>query len=190
MSGTEEERTARVEPSLCRGCNLCCAVCPTAAAEPNALSVAWWGSRLSSAFDGRAEALDEGGPVVVLACQRRAGSVEPKLHRHAAHVEVIRFRCVGQIDAGMLVELYRRGASSILVAGCLAERCRFGDGAHLAGEQVARAERLIELMGGGSGRLRSDWSGDRAGDPIELPVLRMIAESLGAGPDRTGRQPC
>ena len=148
MSGTEPERTARVEPSLCRGCNLCCAVCPTAAAEPNALSVAWWGSRLSDAFDGRAEAVNEAGPIVVLACQRRVGSVEPTLYQHSAHVEVIRFRCVGQVDAGMLVELYRRGASSVLVAGCQTERCRFGEGAQLATEQVARAEQ-VDLPDGG-----------------------------------------
>lgn len=189
MSGSEAERTARVEPSLCRGCNLCCAVCPTTAAEPNALSVAWWGARLSAAFDGRAEAVHDAGPIVVLACQRRAGSVEPTLYQHSAHVEVIRFRCVGQVDAGMLVELYRRGASSVLVAGCLTERCRFGEGAELATEQVARAEQLISLMGGGTGRLRSDWSADRAGDPVERPVLRMIAEVFGANTGRSGQQP-
>jgi coenzyme F420-reducing hydrogenase delta subunit len=152
--------------------------------------VAWWGSRLSDAFDGRAEAVNEAGPIVVLACQRRAGSVEPILYQHSVHVEVIRFRCVGQVDAGMLVELYRRGASSVLVAGCLTERCRFGEGAHQAIEQVARAQRLISLLGGGQDRLRSDWSEDRAGDPIELPVLRMIAEAFGAPPDKAGRQPC
>jgi coenzyme F420-reducing hydrogenase delta subunit len=89
----------------------------------------------------------------------------------------------------MLVELYRRGASSVLVAGCLTQRCRFGEGAHLATEQVARAERVISLMGGGGDRLRSDWSGDRASDPIELPVLRMIAEVFGARPDFSGQQP-
>jgi len=190
LSGNEPDSIARVEPSLCRGCNLCCAICPTAAAEPNALSVAWWGSRLSDAFDSRAEAVNEAGPIVVLACQRRAGSVEPILYQHSVHVEVIRFRCVGQVDAGMLVELYRRGASSVLVAGCLTERCRFGEGAHQAIEQVARAQRLISLLGGGQDRLRSDWSEDRAGDPIELPVLRMIAEAFGSPPDKAGRQPC
>ncbi len=189
MCGTDSVPFARVEPALCRGCNLCCAVCPTSAAEPNALSVAWWGSRLSDAFDGRAEAIDDPGPIVVLACQRRAGSVEPMLRESSAHVEVIRFRCVGQVDAGMLVELYRRGASSVLVAGCLTERCRFGEGAHLATEQVARAQRLIALMGGGADRLRSDWSGSRADDPIEAPVLRMIAEVFGARPDLTGQLP-
>jgi heterodisulfide reductase subunit A len=189
MCGTDLEPTARVEPSLCRGCNLCCAACPTSAAEPNALSVAWWGARLSDAFDGTAEAVSEAGPIVVLACQRRAGSVEPTLYQHSAHVEVIRFRCVGQIDAGMLVELYRRGASSVLVAGCQTERCRFGQGAQLAAEQVARGEQLIEHLGGSADQLRSDWSGDRAGDPIEMPVLRMIAEVFGARPDPSGQHP-
>jgi len=89
----------------------------------------------------------------------------------------------------MLVELYRRGASSVLVAGCQTERCRFGEGAQLATEQVARAEHLISLMGGEAPSLRSDWSGDRAGDPIERPVLRMIGGVFGASPGLSGRQP-
>jgi NADPH-dependent glutamate synthase beta subunit-like oxidoreductase/coenzyme F420-reducing hydrogenase delta subunit/NAD-dependent dihydropyrimidine dehydrogenase PreA subunit len=168
--------TARIEPSLCRGCNLCTAVCPTHAAVANALSPEWWGSRLEDTFSetqGRAAPVR---PWVVLACQRRAGAMEAVMDRPGTHVEVIRFRCVGQVDAGMLLELYRQGARGILVAGCLPERCRFGSGARMAMEQVERARSMLELLGGDPVRIACDWSGNRAQDPLDAPVSRLIRD--------------
>ena len=100
-------------------------------------------------------------------------------------VEVVRFRCVGQLDAGMLLELSRRGARSVLVAGCLSERCRFGDGAKLAAEQVRRAQQMLALMGADATSICSDWSGDRAGDPLEPAVLRMVSTALETESEKT-----
>lgn len=168
-SGATLADVARIEPALCRGCNLCVGVCPTGAAQPTALSSVWWGSRLGDAFR------DE-NPYIVLACQRRAGALETALLRHGAHVEVIRFRCVGQIDAGMLLDLQRLGARSVLVAGCSAERCRFDTGAHLAAEQTERARSMIELLGGDPMRIRADWSTSRGADPLDAPILQMLTE--------------
>ena len=169
---------AKIEPALCRGCNLCNGVCPTEAAVPTALSPEWWGSRLEDAFNQDSSVAVETEPYVVLACQRRAGSVEEALLRHGVRVEVIRFRCVGQVDAGMLLDLYRHGARGILVGGCLSERCRFGSGAELAAEQVERAQRMLGLMGEDASRIWSDWSVDRAADPLNVSVLKMVTETL------------
>jgi coenzyme F420-reducing hydrogenase delta subunit/ferredoxin len=185
---------AHIEATLCRGCNLCTAVCPTKATVPSALSPEWWGSRLEDIFSfstaaGRDEPSTQ--PVVVLACQRRAGAMEAAMDRHGVHVEVIRFRCVGQVDAGMLVELYRQGARGILVAGCLADRCRFEGGAEMAMEQVNRARAILSLLGGDPGRIACDWSGGRAKDPLDVPVKRLVENGgadVGAGRARTARE--
>lgn len=174
--GNGKAASARVEPALCRGCNLCVGVCPTGAATPTALSPEWWGSRLGDVFHARGSSLAQEDPFVVLACQRRAGAVESALLRHGAHVEVIRFRCVGQIDAGMLLDLRHLGARGVLVAGCATERCRFGSGAALAAEQVERAKALMGLLGDDSEFIYSDWSKDRAGDPLDTPVLHMLSD--------------
>lgn len=171
LEGADRCGTARIEPALCRGCNLCVGVCPTGAATATALSPEWWGSRLADAF------VDE-APFVVLACQRRVGSVESALLRAGARIEVIRLRCVGQVHAGMLLELGRRGARGVLLAGCAAERCRFGCGAGLAAEQTERARAMLELLGGDPETLRTDWSPDRAGDPLAAAVLQMVAVGL------------
>jgi ferredoxin len=158
---------ARIEPALCRGCNLCIGVCPTGAARPTALSAVWWGERLGDAF--RVEQ-----PFVVLACQRRAGAVESSIEVQGAHVEVLRFRCVGQIDAAMLLDLKRLGARGVLVAGCSKGRCRFGSGARLAAEQTDRARAILAFLGAEHYSLISDWSGDRAGDRLEPAMSRLI----------------
>jgi len=167
---------ARIEAALCRGCHLCTAVCPTKAAVASALSPQWWGSRLEDAFHVAASHTPPAHPYLVLACQRRAGGLETPVDRPGVHVEIIRFRCVGQVDAGMLLELYRQGARGILVAGCLTERCRFGSGARLAVEQVERARSILSLLGEDVQRIACDWSAGRAQDPLEARVKRLIQE--------------
>ncbi len=173
---------ARIEPALCRGCSLCTAVCPTKAAVASALSPQWWGSRLEDAFHVAASRTPPAEPYVVLACQRRAGGVEIPVDRPGAHVEVIRFRCVGQVDAGMLLELCRQGARRVLVAGCLAERCRFGSGARLAEEQVERARALLGLLGADAECIVCGWSPGRAQDPLEAEIRSLIREEPSEAP--------
>jgi len=169
-NGNGSGERARIEPALCRGCNLCVSVCPTGAAQPTALSPVWWGSRLDDAF--RIE-----DPFVVLACQRRAGALESALLRCGAHVEVIRFRCVGQLDAGMLLDLQRLGAQGILVAGCSSERCRFDIGARMAAEQTEKARSILSLIGFDPELLKADWSKDRANDPLDEPIRHLLEDT-------------
>jgi NADPH-dependent glutamate synthase beta subunit-like oxidoreductase/coenzyme F420-reducing hydrogenase delta subunit/Pyruvate/2-oxoacid:ferredoxin oxidoreductase delta subunit len=166
---------ARIEPALCRGCNLCAAVCQSKATLASALSPEWRGSRLEHVFVAAASRTPPVKPYVVLACQRRAGSLEAALDDAESHVEIIRLRCVGQVDTGMLLELYRLGARGILVAGCQTERCRFGSGAKLAMEKVEQARSVVDLLGGDTSRIACDWSSGRAFDPLDTPVKRLIS---------------
>jgi NADPH-dependent glutamate synthase beta subunit-like oxidoreductase/coenzyme F420-reducing hydrogenase delta subunit/NAD-dependent dihydropyrimidine dehydrogenase PreA subunit len=159
----------RLDPGLCRGCGLCAATCPTGTAILGALSPEWWSDRLDAVLDPNiAES-----QFIVLACQRRAGSLEKTFDDHGLHVDVIRFRCVGQIDAGMLLELSRQPFKRILVAGCVADRCRFTKGATRAMEQLARARNIVESLGGDSSRIADDWSADRGGDPLGNAVKNL-----------------
>lgn len=168
---------AHIEPALCRGCNLCTAVCPTKAVQGNALSPQWWGSRLEDAFRIPASLEGSVAVYVVLACQRRAGGVELAVIGPGVHVEVIRFRCVGQVDAGMLLELYRLGARRVLIAGCSPERCRFGTGARLAAQEVAKARSVLRVLGADGDFIECDNSENRAGDPLEPPVTSLVRRS-------------
>jgi coenzyme F420-reducing hydrogenase delta subunit len=171
VDGADGRKQARIEPALCRGCSLCTGVCSTGAARSSALSPEWWGARIADALSPR-----EGGAVrhVVLACQRRTGALEPVLARSGVRVEVIRLRCVGQVEAGMLLELAAGGRASVLVAGCAEARCRFGQGAALAAQQVARARAMLDVLGVGADRVATDWSPGRAFDRLEDPVATFV----------------
>jgi coenzyme F420-reducing hydrogenase delta subunit/ferredoxin len=165
---------AHIEPALCRGCNLCTAVCATQAARATTLSPEWWGHRMDHALHVAKQQTPPVEGYVVLACQRRAGALEPTLDRTDAHVEVIRFRCVGQIDAAMLVELAHHGARRVLVAGCESGRCRFEHGTELAAEQVQCARAMLQLLGDDPEQIMTDWSPSRAFDRLEDPIAALI----------------
>ena len=164
---------ARVDPSLCRGCNLCTAVCPTGAIEATALSPSWWSRRVDVALPVDASA----PPAVVIACQRRAGSLDDLPVLHTRRLELVRLRCVGQLQAGMLLQLLARGAPEVLVAGCRSDRCRFGDGSRLAAEQLDQARAVLRQLGEDAARLRGDWSDSRAHDRLEDVVERFATRS-------------
>jgi ferredoxin/coenzyme F420-reducing hydrogenase delta subunit len=170
-------KVACIDPSLCRGCNLCVGVCPTNAAEPSGLSPEWWGSRLDDAFHNPAMPAQPVEPLIVLACQRRSGALESALEKGDIHVEVIRFRCIGQIETGMLLELFQKGARGILVAGCSTDRCRFGTGASHAAGEVQRTRSILRLQGEDDTRIACDWSDGRAHDPIDEAVSRLVREN-------------
>ena len=93
------------------------------------------------------------------------------------HAEVIRFRCVGQVDAGMLLELVRQPFQRVLVAGCVQRRCRFTSGAERAGIQLDRARGILGALGLDDARLAADWSPDRAGDRLEPALARLERSS-------------
>jgi NADPH-dependent glutamate synthase beta subunit-like oxidoreductase/coenzyme F420-reducing hydrogenase delta subunit/Pyruvate/2-oxoacid:ferredoxin oxidoreductase delta subunit len=166
LDGSE---AAVVDKELCRGCNLCTAVCPTAAIEGTALSPAWWSNRLNETLP-----IESKRPrSIVLACQRRAGSLDELPGSGRRALGLIRFRCVGQLQAGMLLQLIARGAPRVLVAGCRADRCRFCEGSKIADEQMRLAQNILTQIGEDPERIQSDWSENRARDRLDRAVERF-----------------
>jgi NADPH-dependent glutamate synthase beta subunit-like oxidoreductase/coenzyme F420-reducing hydrogenase delta subunit/ferredoxin len=183
-----EETTVRLEAALCRGCNLCTAVCPTDAVVPTAVAPEWWGARVEDLYPPLAAALPEERRLVVLACQRRAGAVGASLAAEGLDAELVPLRCCGQVDAGMLLEVYRHGAGAVLVAGCPGDGCRYGKGADLAREQVERARVLLRNLGGDPGRFATDWSNgavDRLA-PRVLPFVGLAPAGVPTGTAQGG----
>ncbi len=172
------ETTVRLESALCRGCNLCVAVCPTAAAVPTSIAPEWWGGSFSDLYPSLVGSRTADRRLVVFACQRRAGAVAASLAEHELEVELVPIRCSGQLEAGTLLETYRHGADAILVAGCLDDSCRYGEGGRLAAEQVERARVLLHNLGGDPGRVVADWSAQPDDALLDLYELRWVSEPL------------
>lgn len=126
------DEAIKLDAAVCRGCGLCTAVCPTAA--------------LSTVAREAGTFAEDDAPVVY-ACQRRTGSI--------AGANVVRLRCVGELNAGLLLDPGR----PIHVAGCAEDRCRFSTGAAHAAEAVARARAM-------GANILTDWSPDRLHDPL------------------------
>lgn len=182
---TRDDRKVRVDAALCRGCLLCGAVCPTDALASEAWSPAWWRQRL----DAVAGPPDAPAPWVVVTCTRRASSLPPTLAMMGRRVEIVSLPCAGALDAGRLLEIARRGAGGILVAGCDPSRCRYGDGARLGARQIASARALLALVGVDPTRIRDDWSGDPDHEAIapDLPAIMAAAWAApGAGAEERG----
>ncbi len=155
----DPDSRVRIDPARCRGCNLCAAACPTGAAIPGFLPAEWWG-----------EAAGPTDETVVLACDPRAAGVEAALRRSGVGGRLVRLRCVGQVDAGLLLDLCRRGARRVLVAACAENGCRFERGAALAAQQVAIARSLLASFGADAESVVIDAPGDPA--PGSLPGQR------------------
>ncbi len=181
-NGSGQAKVAYLEPSLCRGCNLCTSVCPTDAVSAGALSPEWWKSRLEEIFGEVEPGELQAGPVVVLACERRYGSVDAICNQRGVRGSLIRFRCTGQINAGMLLDLCWRGAGGVLVAGCDPERCRFGTGAKMAKTEIERARSMLRSMGEDDGCIMCDWAKNAADDSLDAPLTRVIETARERGP--------
>lgn len=177
---TAPETTAHVSPTLCRGCNLCVAICPTDAAASSVESPQWWGTRLDDLYRPFVETEATGGSCVIVTCQRRAAGVEASIAQHNVDAELAVVRCAGELDAGQLLEIYRTGADAVLVAGCLSDHCRYGDGSQMAVEQLRRAHEVLRSIGGDPSRLVADWARSDNGSPFYLPLLQLVtrAETL------------
>jgi NADPH-dependent glutamate synthase beta subunit-like oxidoreductase/coenzyme F420-reducing hydrogenase delta subunit/NAD-dependent dihydropyrimidine dehydrogenase PreA subunit len=173
------ETTVSVEPALCRGCNLCVAVCPTDAAIPSTVAPGWWGTRFEDLYQPLLAASSR-SPLVVFACQRRVDSVRKSLDEQQlspSDAHLVPVRCAGQLDAGVLLELYRHGAGGFLIAGCLTGSCRYGFGPQLAAEQVLRIRKLLTTLGGDPDCVVADWAGEGETESLELQMLGIVPEA-------------
>jgi NADPH-dependent glutamate synthase beta subunit-like oxidoreductase/coenzyme F420-reducing hydrogenase delta subunit/Pyruvate/2-oxoacid:ferredoxin oxidoreductase delta subunit len=145
------ELRAHIDPSRCRGCNLCTAVCSTDAAVPAHEALLGW--------NAHGTALAAEGVRLVLTCERRAADLHEIPGEDGGPVEMLRMRCVGEAEAGMLVDLVRRGARQVLVGGCGPGRCHYGQGSHMARDHVEEARAVLRLLGLNEDRILACWPG-------------------------------
>jgi hypothetical protein len=131
-------------------------VCSTGAISVEAFSRSWVREQLQKA------AATDGGRIVI-ACERHAEGTA----LGDEEAPDVRLPCVGQLDAGLILELIDGGAERVVVAGCKTGHCRFQGGAELAQRRVEIARQLLELTGHDPDCVQGVWSGDDGLEGIE-----------------------
>lgn len=152
-------KAARVDPSRCRGCNLCTSVCPTAAVRSTVFSADRWDKDLS----GWINTTSNGPKTTVLICEHRASQLAETMEKIAKRSVVLRLRCLGQLEPGVVLDAFLQGATRVVVGGCTDETCRFTHGSALAVEAVEKTREYLRALGH---------------DPDALEMVQ--ADSLGA----------
>lgn len=96
--------------------------------------------------------------------------------------------CTGRVDLATVLSCFRKGAGGVLLVGCPEGACRFPhpDGECVAESLVARAKRIVELVGWDSARMRYATAGDM--DEVERAARAALErlEELRAQPLSTG----
>ena len=159
LTGPASNRVSSIDPFLCTGCGTCAARCPSGAITAGySTDVQLDGmiETLLSADDGR----DQKGKVVIFTCNWNAYSgLETAGLEHRSYssmVYPVKVMCLGRLGPGIILKTLEKGASGVLMIGCLPGECRYDFGGRRAEETYAVARDLVGKLGYSTRRLKMD----------------------------------
>lgn len=101
------------------------------------------------------------------------------------HVHSLKVMCLGEINSGMLLKAFEKGADGILLMGCPPDGCHFKFGNHCAGDVVSEVKEVLEVLGYRDEQLSIDWVS--AGDAqAYLDKVNKFATGLNGNQDDDG----
>jgi len=160
----EEEEKIKVISSLCMGCGICTATCPTGA---NRLE----GFTDSDLFKEIEEKVGENDTVAFL-CK---WSAYPAYEEWGGDgVKVIKVPCTGRVNAGLILKAFQKNAKNILVSGCYPDGCHYNKGNFIMRRRLLLTKTLIEQFGISKDRLRIEWVGKKESKRLESIIKEMI----------------
>lgn len=71
-----------------------------------------------------------------------------------AEIRMVRTPCAGRIDRAMLLKAFAKGADGVVLIGCEPGTCRYGSGTATSQRNTHDVQRILDIMGLGSERLR------------------------------------
>ncbi len=72
-------------------------------------------------------------------------------------VMIIRVMCSGMIEPAYIMRAIEYGADGVIIVGCQMDNCHYMVGNKRAEERAAMVRELLELLGLGAERLRTEW---------------------------------
>jgi coenzyme F420-reducing hydrogenase delta subunit len=65
--------------------------------------------------------------------------------------------CSGRIEPEFIMKTFEYGADGVMVTGCKLDECHYISGNYRAKERIEVTQKLLDMIGLGSGRLDSQW---------------------------------
>jgi len=176
LRGQDPQRSSWIDPAICTGCGTCAAHCPSGAivagsatdVQLERMVVAALGSPGPTASAANPPGLaPDAGPsdlrVLVLTCNWGAYSALETAGRdrltYNPSTRPIKVMCLGQLNPGILLKAFEKGADGVLLLGCSPGECHYEFGNHHAEEVFAQAREMALELGIGEERLQLDSVG-------------------------------
>ncbi len=97
--------------------------------------------------------------------------------QYPANIRIVRVTCGGRVTTAMVLKAFELGADGVLVATCHFEDCHYMFGAKRAAEAYKVTEKLVEMVGIESERLRLEQI-SAAEAPKFAKVVKELVEAV------------
>src|SRR4030042_9566 len=112
-------------------------------------------------------------------CASRAGVNKVE---YPPNVMIVRVMCTGSVEPGVIMDAFENGADGVIVIGCLMDNCHYVSGNKKAQEHIDALKKLFDIIGLGSGRLRTEWINASERAKFARPVGEFVEEVRALGP--------
>ncbi len=101
---------------------------------------------------------------------------------YPANVNIVRVMCSGSVEPSIVMDAFEHGADGVIIIGCLMDNCHYVTGNKKAQERVDALKELMDVMGLGSGRLRTEWINASERAKFAAAVTEFVEEVRALGP--------
>jgi coenzyme F420-reducing hydrogenase delta subunit/ferredoxin len=173
-----------VDKVKCKGCGVCVAECPVGAmSQKEGFGISR--QELSAKIESSLESAKEIPKVVILCCD---WSIYPGLRLSRTELTGIENKpgiivtvCAGRIDPGLILDTFYRGAWGVMIACCPLGECEH-DGNYRAKERSTLVEKLLDVLGIESRRLRLEHFATGEDQKLKKAVSSFVSEITSLGP--------
>jgi len=107
---------------------------------------------------------------------------------YPTNIRVIRVMCSGRVEPVFVLNAFENGADGVLVAGCHPGDCHYRSGNQYAEKRVEKTQKLLDLLGIGSDRLRLEWISAAEGEKFASVIKDFTEKLRSMGPSPLGRK--
>ena len=100
---------------------------------------------------------------------------------YPASVYPLKVTCLGQINPGIILKAFEKGAEGVLMLGCPPDQCHYEFGNRRAEDVYAQARELVKVLGCGDSQLQLDWVAAGEGEDLVSKVQGFVNGLNGQG---------